>query len=1157
MAYILKTSLRILILFSCFLPLHAQKEDLIQTSLQSKWLESGQSLDDIAHYKIIDQYTDGKTNITYAYLQQYYLDIPIENAIANFAIKNNEVVVGNMDRWVGNLSQKIKFNSNSLTASDAVIQSLARSGIQQYLRSKPVVKTELNQHHLVFRKIEKVREDIPAQLVYKIQQDGNLVLAWKVGIHEYNGNYWENYVNAHTGNIIDSHNSTLSCLSNHIHSAKLKKENMPVKEAIPQYKVWPVPLSGPNDGNPSLITDPSDQIASPLGWHDDGTTKYTITKGNNVHAFSDPDSNFISSNDEPNGGENLVFDYPYNPTGTIAQNKDAATVNLFYMNNVMHDLAWHYGMDEQGGSFQKLNTTGKGRGNDHVIALAQYGANNSRIRNNADFFPPADGTNGRMRMFIWNATGEKLLKIIEPITSDLETGSADFGPAISTIPIKGKIALVSDGTSNPSLGCKTLKNANEVKGKIALIDRGDCFFHEKACFAQAAGAIAVIIANFENTPNNMAGLSPAPCNVIIPIVSVGSSDAIDLRKNASNYTLSIQKPTANLALERDGSFDNGVIAHEYAHGISTRLTGGPSNSGCLNNDEQMGEGWSDFFSLIVNAKPGDTENKLIGIGTYPIQQAITDRGIRKFPYTTNMSTNGQTYEDVFSTETPHALGEVWTLILWEVYWKMTKAYGYDANLYTGQGGNNKAIKLVFEGMKLQPCSPGFADGRDAILKADMLLYNGANQCLLWEAFAKRGLGFSAKQGSSQNRGDGIEAFDLPPTCIPTVKISKSMTPLINAGEDILVTISARNDTKDSLKNVVLSDIIPDGCSLKPNSSSVPLIQAVNKLSYKHIAGLKSGETITLSYKLESSKAKHSSVFFIDSMETTELNYDLNALEGTGIWEITDVLSKSGKKSWFVPNQATDNDQVLSPLNPFDVSKLQNPVMRFYHRYGTQHAFDGGVLRVTTDGGTSYSDLGTKIFRNNYNGPLSYFAIPIPELRAFYGDSKGFIPTFIDLADYKNQKFNIQFRWGSDDAGGGTGWFVDDLEIMDMVNYNSQACIEYNETKSVCAEAPEKGTIVESKISVSNKEFKTSPLEFTVSPNPALNHIFLSLHLPQSMDLIGEIFTLDGKKIKSFRLPKSASAYNTKIETHDLSNGMYVISVHGGKFAGREKFVIQR
>lgn len=1157
MAYFLKNSLGILMFCGVILSATAQSDDAISKTIHAKWVEAKNASDDIKQFKVIDHYTDDKTKVTYAYVQQYYQDIPIENAIANFAFKNDEAIVANMDRWNTNLSQKVQSTTGTLTASDAVIQSLSQSGNKIYLRSKPNIKFELNNNHILFGKNEYVREDIPAQLVYKVQKDGTLQLVWKVGIHELNGNYWENYVNALTGNIEDRHNSTLSCISNHIHSTKLKTENMPLKEAIPQYRVWPIPLSGPNEANSSLISDPSDQTASPLGWHDDGTTKYTITRGNNVHAFSDADSNFVSANDEPNGGENLIFDFPYNPNGSITQNKDAATVNLFYMNNVMHDLAWHYGMDEQGGSFQKINTTGKGKGNDNVIALAQYGANNSRIRNNADFFPPADGSNGRMRMFIWNVTGEKLLKIIEPITSDLETGSADFGATISTIPIKGKIAIVSDGTANPTLGCKTLINANDVKGKIALIDRGDCFFHQKACFAQSAGAIAVIIANFENTPNNMAGLSPAPCNVIIPVISIGSADANEIRKNISNYTISIQKPTANTSLERDGSFDNGIIAHEYGHGISTRLTGGPSNSGCLNNDEQMGEGWSDFFSLIVNAKPGDTENKLIGIGTYPIQQSITDRGIRKFPYTTNIGANGQTYEDIFSTETPHALGEVWTLILWELYWSMTNAYGFDANLYTGQGGNNKAIRLVFEGMKLQPCSPGFVDGRDAILKADQLLYNGVNQCLLWNAFAKRGLGFSAKQGSSQNRGDGTEAFDLPPTCIPTVKINKSMTPVINAGDDITVTITARNDTKDSLKNVALNDLIPDGCNLKPNSSSVPLTQAGNKISYKYTAGLKSGEAITVSYKLESSKTKHSSVFFIDSMENTELNYDLNAFEGTGIWEITDILSRSGKKAWFVPNLATDNDQVLSPLNPFDVSKLQQPVMRFYHRYATQHAFDGGVLRVTTDGGNSYKDLGTKIFRNGYSGPLSYFAIPIPDLRAFYGDSKGFIPTFIDLADYKNQKFNVQFRWGSDDSGGGTGWFVDDLEIMDMVNYNSQACIEYDETKSVCAEAHEKGTIVESKITVSNKENKTTPLEFTVLPNPAQNQIFLSLHLPQSMDLIGEIFTLDGKKIKSFRLPKSSSSFNIKIDTHDLVNGMYVVTLHGGKFIGREKIIIQR
>ena len=51
----------------------------------------------------------------------------------------------------------------------------------------------------------------------------------------------------------------------------------------------------------------------------------------------------------------------------------------------------------------------------------------------------------------------------------------------------------------------------------------------------------------------------------------------------------------------DGDYDNGVITHEYGHGISVRLTGGPATSSCLNNDEQMGEGWSDFFGLAAQS----------------------------------------------------------------------------------------------------------------------------------------------------------------------------------------------------------------------------------------------------------------------------------------------------------------------------------------------------------------------------------------------------------------------------------------------------------------------------------------------------------------------------------------------------------------------------
>ena len=43
--------------------------------------------------------------------------------------------------------------------------------------------------------------------------------------------------------------------------------------------------------------------------------------------------------------------------------------------------------------------------------------------------------------------------------------------------------------------------------------------------------------------------------------------------------------------DRDGDVDNGIIAHEFGHGISNRLTGGPANSSCVGNAEHGGEGY--------------------------------------------------------------------------------------------------------------------------------------------------------------------------------------------------------------------------------------------------------------------------------------------------------------------------------------------------------------------------------------------------------------------------------------------------------------------------------------------------------------------------------------------------------------------------------------
>lgn len=103
-------------------------------------------------------------------------------------------------------------------------------------------------------------------------------------------------------------------------------------------------------------------------------------------------------------------------------------------------------------------------------------------------------------------------------------------------------------------------------------------------------------------------------------------------------------------------------------------------------------------------------------------------------------------------------------MLFEVYWNLVDKHGYEPDwinldLKSGKpiAGNKLALKLVVDGLKLQPCQPSFVDARDAILLADRVYTTGANYCDIYTAFAKRGLGVKALSG-------GREDFTLPDEC---------------------------------------------------------------------------------------------------------------------------------------------------------------------------------------------------------------------------------------------------------------------------------------------------------------------------------------------------------------------------------------------------------
>ncbi len=279
--------------------------------------------------------------------------------------------------------------------------------------------------------------------------------------------------------------------------------------------------------------------------------------------------------------------------------------------------------------------------------------------------------------------------------------------------------------------------------------------------------MVIVVNNTAAAPTAMGGADPS---ITIPSVMISLADG-NLFKASPGNNVTVSDGTGGVP-DRDSDLDNAVIAHEYGHGISNRLTGGPQTVSCLNTAtilEHMGEGWSDFYGLTLTTSPSDTATTPRGVGTYVSFQPADGVGIRPTQYTTDMAVNPSTYDSIKDTvniSNPHGVGYVWNTMLWEVYWNLVAKYGYNANVYADwhTGGNNLTIQLVTDGLKFQPCSPGFVDGRDAILAADRALTGGANQCEIWRGFAKRGLGTGASQGVSTSRIDGVQSFTVPATC---------------------------------------------------------------------------------------------------------------------------------------------------------------------------------------------------------------------------------------------------------------------------------------------------------------------------------------------------------------------------------------------------------
>ena len=738
---------------------------------------------DVDEFSINNEIDSESMGMKILYINQMHNGIKIHNAISTISIKDSEVF-HYTNNFLKNITEKINSSTPIISPNDAIINVINYYGLGTVTN---LIELASEDNSFTFSSGGVSQHDIPVDLAYFNNSDNSINLVWDLSIHTLDGKFWYSVrVDALDGAILNKSDWIINCSfesnqdhkNNHNNSPKKyiqETETQSILSDGSSYNVFALPAESPIHGSRQLLSEPFNNNASAYGWHDtDGVEgpEYTTTRGNNVWAREDVDG--LGGNGySPDGTSDLNFDFELNFDQQPLGYQEASLTNLFYINNMMHDIWYQYGFDEESGNFQENNygnsSTPWGSG-DSVNADGQDGDG----MNNASFGTPPDGANPSMTMYLWNGPNGEPLTINNGASSgSYSAGSADFGDSLPIDSyLTADLALVIDeliigGDSYDA--CQSITNGSEIAGKIAVIRRGTCEFGFKVFAAQAQGAVAVIIVN--NVPGsavNMGGGADGG-SVTIPSIMVAQDLGNDLISELeSGITIS---GSLIGTIDLDGSFDNSIVSHEYGHGISNRLTGGSSSVNCMNNPEQMGEGWSDWIALMLTIEEGDLSTDIRGMSPFASGQSTTGTGIRNAPYTTDFLINNYTYGDsnnASNVSEPHGVGFVFATMLWDLTWAYIDKYGFDSDLFNGTGGNNKVMQLVLDGLKLQPCSPGFVDGRDAILAADMASTGGQNQCLIWEAFANRGLGYNASQGDSESRTDQIEDFSLPPDEDPTL-----------------------------------------------------------------------------------------------------------------------------------------------------------------------------------------------------------------------------------------------------------------------------------------------------------------------------------------------------------------------------------------------------